>query len=150
MASITIEVSNIIPANIETVYAIIADYNVGHQAILPKPAFREMSVLDGGVGAGTRLHVHVKIYGQSYYYDQIVEEPEPGRVIIERDINTGQFSTFTLEPLSDNQTCVKITAVNPLRPGIMGLIERISQPRIIGNLFKIELQNLADYVTHTK
>lgn len=147
MQTITIEMSNIIPAPIETVYSVIADYKVGHQAILPKPAFREMKVLEGGYGAGTRLSVHVRLWGQSYYYDQIVEEPIRGQVLVEREMNTGQVTRFTLKSLSDTQTQVTIMSVNPLSSGFKGFLERISQPMIIRNLFKIELENLADYVT---
>lgn len=146
METIIIEASRVIPANIKTVYDVIADYEGGHQAILPKPAFREMNVLEGGYGAGTRLRVHVRIWGQSYYYNQIVEEPEPGRVILERDLDTGQYTTFTLDSLSDNSTKVTITSVNPLSEGIKGFLERISQPTIISNLFKQELRNLENYV----
>ena len=147
MRTITVEASRVIPANVETVHAVITDYHKGHPAILPKPAFKEMKVLDGGYGAGTRLHVHVRLWGQSYYYNQIVEEPVPGRVIVERELDTGQITTFTLEPLSDNSTQITITSVNPLSKGFKGFLERISQPSIIGGLFKTELENLADYVT---
>lgn len=147
MKTITIKVSDTVPANVEAVYAVIADYNVGHQAILPRPAFREMKVLEGGYGAGTRLHLHVRVWGQSTYFEQVVEEPEPGRVLIERDINTGQYSTFTLESLSDRETQVTITSVMPISRGLKGFLERMSQPAIISKLFKTELQNLADYMT---
>ncbi len=147
MTTIDVEVSDIIPANIETVYAVIADYEVGHQAILPRPAFKEMKVVEGGYGAGTRLKLHIRLWGQSYYYEQVVEEPEVGRVILERDVKTGQVSTFTLEPLSDTSTQVTITANVPLSKGLRGVLERLSQPTIMRNLFTIELKNLADYVS---
>lgn len=149
MASITVSVTDIIPANHEVIYTVIADYHTGHQAILPRPAFKEMKVLEGGFGAGTRTHIHVRIFGQSYYYEQIIEEPEVGRILVERDIHTGQTSTFTLDPLSENETWVTITAIQPLSAGFKGLLERISQPTIMRNLFKTELQQLADYVTRT-
>lgn len=147
MTTITIEVSDVIPATIKVVYHVIADYKIGHQAILPKPAFQEMKVIEGGYGAGTRLKTHIRIWGQSYYYEQIVEEPVPGQVLIERDVNTGQVSTFTLTPLSETSTQVTITSDIPLSRGFRGLLERFSQPTIVANLFKVELKNLADYVS---
>ena len=150
MRSITITVSETVPANIETVYSVIADYQIRHQAILPRPAFQEMKVLEGGFGSGTCLHVHVRIWGQSYFYEQIVEEPIMGRILIEREINTGQTTTFTLQALAGNQTQVTITSVNPLSTGFRGYLERISQPSIIGNLFKKELQNLIEYVAQNE
>lgn len=150
MTSVTIRVTDIIPASSEAVYNVIADYHVGHQAILPRPAFREMKVLEGGYGAGTCIHLHTQMWGISNYYDQIVEEPEPGRVLIERDVNTGQYTTFTFEPLSDTQTRVTIESVMPLSKGIRGVLERMSMPAVARNLFKEELQNLAKYVTQSE
>lgn len=150
METMTIEASDIIPANAETVYAVIADYEVGHQAILPRPAFREMTVLEGGYGAGTRIHLHVRVWGQSSYFEQIVEEPEPGRVIVEREVHTGQYTTFTLDPISDNQTRVTITSVMPISSGWRGWLERFAQPSIMRNLFEEELGKLADYVTRNE
>lgn len=146
MKTIHVEASHIIPANIETVYSIIADYHVGHQAILPRPAFQEMQVIEGGYGTGTHIKLHVKVFGQSYYYNQVVSEPEPGRVIRETDVNTGQYSEFTLEPVSDNQTRVTIVGKMPASSGIKGFLERITQPVIVGGMFKTELKNLEAYV----
>lgn len=147
MTMITVEVHDVVPANIKTVYAVIADYEVGHQAILPRPEFKEMKVIEGGYGAGTRLKLHIRLWGQSYYYEQVVEEPDVGRVILERDVNTGQVSTFTLEPLSETSTRVTITANVPLSKGLRGVLERLSQPTIMRKLFTIELKNLAAYVS---
>ncbi len=146
MTSVTVSVTDIIPANHEQVYSVIADYHKGHQAILPRPAFQEMKVLEGGYGAGTRIYIHTKMWGISNYYDQIVEEPEPGRVLIERDVNTEQYTTFTFEPLSDTQTRVTIASVMPLSKGIRGAFERVTLSPVARKLFKTELQNLADYV----
>ena len=51
----TIRVTGIarIDAPAAKVYGILADYHVGHPSILP-PAFRNLIVEEGGVGAGTR------------------------------------------------------------------------------------------------
>lgn len=146
MSTLTIEASRIIRADADMLYDVISDYEVGHQAILPRPVFQEMTILSGGRGAGTRIKLHVKMFGQSYYYDQIVEEPEPGRVLVERDINTGQWSSFILEPLGDGQTRVTIRSEMPISSGIKGFLERISQPSIVGKLYKQELENLDNYV----
>src|SRR5437773_7574984 len=88
-----------IDARPEQLYAIITDYRVGHPAILPKPYFTELTVEKGGQGAGTVLWVSLRAFGKDYRYHQLVTEPEPGRVIVETDIETGQYSTFTFEPL---------------------------------------------------
>jgi len=150
MTSQTVSVSKIIPANNEAIYSIIADYRVGHQAILPRPAFQEMKVIEGGYGAGTRTHIHMRVLGQSVHMEHLIEEPQPNYELIERDVNTGGMTTFKLEPLSDEETRVTIHTVQPISKGFRGLLERISQPSIMRNLFKTELENLSEYVTRNE
>lgn len=139
--------SAIINAPRETVYAVIADYEVGHQAILPKPYFKRMTVLEGGQGAGTEIEVDMEVFGVEASYHQRVSEPELGHVIVERDINTGLASTFYLKSMNaDTQTEVKIVAEIALSGGIRSLMERLFNPLIIGHILKKELQNLQAYV----
>lgn len=146
MKTITVSVTETIPANHEAIYAVIADYHVGHQAILPRPAFREMIVIEGGYGAGTRTKIHVRMFGQSVYMEHLIEESIPGYELVERDVSTGGVTTFKLNPLLDNETEVTIHTIQPTSNGLMGFIERLSQPTIMRNLFKTELQNLKTYV----
>lgn len=147
MNTIHAEASHVINARPEEIYAVISDYRVGHPAILPKPYFSELTIEQGGQGAGTVLRFHVTIWGQKLYYHQRVSEPEPGRVLVETDIETGQYSQFTLEPLNGGQqTRVTISSEAPASPGFKGVMERMTQPSIAGRLFKQELRNLEDYV----
>lgn len=140
-----VEASAVIDARPEDIYAVISDYHVGHPAIVPKPYFEEIKVEKGGQGAGTVIRLKMKIFGQEYNYHQIVTEPEPGRVLVETDINTGQYSKFIVEPVG-KQTQVTIFAHFPGKPGIAGLIEKWMNPLITRQLFKKELRQLADYV----
>lgn len=57
MPYIEAKYSHIIPVNPEKVYAVIADYEEGHHAILPKEYFSSMKVLKGGQGTGTVIEV---------------------------------------------------------------------------------------------
>lgn len=139
--------SAVIDAPPEAVYAVISDYRVGHPAILPKPYFEEMIVVEGGQGAGTLINLHMSVFGKSYHYRQVVSEPKLGRIIEEKDLDTGQTTTFTIDPVADGtKTRVTITSFFPTRAGIMGMIERLSQPLIARHIYKQELQNLADYL----
>src|SRR5690349_13063520 len=121
---IHVQASHIIDARPEQVYAVISDYEVGHPAILPK-YFTSLRVVKGGQGAGTELYVDLKVYGQEFHYHQIVTEPEPGRTLVETDVETGQFSRFTFEPLNGGQqTKVTIFSEFPASPGFKGLMEK--------------------------
>jgi Polyketide cyclase / dehydrase and lipid transport len=144
--AIVVNASKVINARPEEIYAILSDYRVGHAAILPKPYFTEMIVEQGGQGAGTILRLKMNVFGQEYTYHQIVTEPEPGRLLVDTDMETGQFSSFTLEPLNGGaQTRVTIHAEFPGKTGIAGWLEKLMQPPITRYIFKKELRNLADY-----
>lgn len=56
MSNIHVEVSSIIGASPERVYDIISDYHEGHRAILPPQYFTDMTVIEGGKGAGTVVY----------------------------------------------------------------------------------------------
>ena len=58
-----IKESAIIPASTSAVYNVLADYRIGHLAVLPKPYFVDMRVIKGGFGAGTVVEVDMDVYG---------------------------------------------------------------------------------------
>src|SRR5215470_19636891 len=82
-----------------TVYRVIADYNNGHPRILPS-AFRNLVVEKGGVGAGTQTRFDVRAFGQTQSIRHEVFEPEPGRVLLERDRDVDSETTFTVDPVA--------------------------------------------------
>ena len=57
-----VEKSAVIPAQAQKVYDLLADYRVGHPAILPKE-FTKLEVLEGGRGAGTKTRITMKSWG---------------------------------------------------------------------------------------
>ena len=145
-ATFHVEASAVINARPEALHAIIADYKVAHPAILPKPYFTELTVEQGGFGAGTVVRVAVNMWGQEFRYHQIVSEPEPGRTLVETDLDTGQYTTFTFELVNGNQTRLTIASEFPSGPGIAGWIQRVTQPFVVRRLYQQELRNIADYV----
>lgn len=151
MKTIHVNASQIINARSERIYAVIADYQVGHSAILPRPPFTNLTVEKGGQGAGTIVRAQMKVYGKEYTFRQIVTEPEPGRVLVETDMATGQFTQFVFEPQPNgSQTRVTIASEFPRKPGIAGLMEAIMQPVIIRRIYQQELRILAEYVTRAE
>jgi hypothetical protein len=148
MSMIHTKYSAVIDAAPEAIYEVLSDYLVGHKAILPKPYFADMVVREGGRGAGTVIDVHMEVYGvKRSFLGMVVSEPQPGRVLAETVQETGEGSTFTLEPLADGRQ-TRVTIANNVKasPGLAGFMERLINPSITRRIFKKELENLAAYV----
>src|SRR5690606_41828658 len=98
MGQYHVEVSRVIAARPQDIYAVLADYHTTHPNILPSQYFKELTVEEGGVGAGTVFRLRMSVMGASREYRMIVSEPEPGRVMVETDSEAGGVPTFTLHP----------------------------------------------------
>mgnify|MGYP001413434699 CR=1 FL=1 len=146
-----VEVSAVIAARPEAIYAILSDYRAAHQAILPKPYFADLVIEQGGHGVGTVFRVRMDVMGTSTHFHMVVSEPQPGRVLMEADEQAGVVTTFTLEPVADDiQTRVTIASDFRPSPGIKGLAERLMNPPITRRIYRQELQLLADYLQQNK
>ncbi len=143
MSTIHVEVSAIIPARPETIYAILADYRVGHPAILPKPYFTALVLEQGGQGAGTVIQVHMSVMGARRRYHMTVSEPEPGRVLVETDAEAGVVTTFTVEPAGNGEQARVTIATDS--PGGSAL-ERWITPVVTRRIYQKELAQLAAFV----
>jgi hypothetical protein len=147
MSTIHAEVTEVIDAQPESIYAILADYRVSHPAILPKPYFTSVTVEQGGQGAGTIVRADMKVMGTKLAYHLIVSEPQPGRVLMETDAAAGVTTTFTVEPLSGGrQSRVTIATDAATSSGVKGWLERLLNPLVMRRIYQQELQQLARYV----
>ena len=152
MNSLTISASAVINARPEEVYSVIADYRKGHPAILPKENFADLQVESGGYGTGTIIRFRSRVLGTERRFHQIVSEPEPGRVLVEKDIQGPITTTFTVTPVENGQgseeshSQVNITTEMATSPGLQGWVERFVLPRALKPIYKKELQQLAAYV----
>ncbi len=147
MNQIHVEVSDVIAARPEEVYAILADYRVSHPAILPKQYFTELTVEEGGKGAGTIVKVGMEVMGRAFAYRQVISEPEPGHVLSEADVTAGVTTTFTVDPLDGgSRSRVTIATDAAVSSGVAGWLERIFNPPMMRRIYKQELQQLAKYV----
>ena len=144
-----IEVSAAIDAHPADLYAILADYRNSHPAILPKPYFSRLVLDQGGQGAGTIVNVHMDVYGMKRVFQQVVSEPEPGRVLAETDADAGVTTTFTVDPINgSHRSLVTITTLSRTGPGLQGLVERVLMPFILRRIYKETLGLLAEYARH--
>ncbi len=145
MSEIRVEVSAHIPAPPTVVYGILADYRVGHPGILPPEYFRDFTVEEGGVGAGTIIRFRMVGLGASRTTRGRVEEPEPGRVLVERYDETGAVTRFTVNPEAAGSRVTFTTVWNA--GGLRGLVERLMAPPFLRRVYASELANLARAAT---
>jgi hypothetical protein len=143
------EATRIVEAAPEKVYAVFSDYEKAHPAILPKPYFDELTIEEGGQGAGTILRVTMKALGVENRYRLTVTEPEPGRRMVEADAEAGVETTFLVEPQDNGrQSQVTIRIDTEASPGLMGQVERLIVPPYTRRILNKELQLLADYLAN--
>lgn len=146
MSKLHVEESIVINAVPERVYTVLSDYHTGHPAILPKQ-FTGLEVEEGGQGAGTVLWVHMNVMGSKRSFHMKVSEPEPGRVLVESDLDSDLVTTFRIDPIDGAAKCrVTIASDFTPSPGFSGLIERYLSPPLTRRIYRQELQNLAQYV----
>ena len=143
-----VSASAIIPARRERVYSLIANYHDGHPRIVPKQ-FSNLTVEQGGVGAGTIIRFQMSIFGKKQNCRAAISEPEPGRVLVETYLDsTGAVTTFTVDPgTAPADSRVTISTQLPVRNGFLGQMERTFATLLLRPLYKKELENLARVAT---
>jgi hypothetical protein len=144
MSTITVTVSSAVEAPAAIVYNILADYN-HHRHILPPKYFPGLDVTAGGVGDGTRFTLHAMSFGGKTQMHMAVTEPEPGAVLVERDVNTGLVTTFTVKPISPTESQVTFATVWQPQSGLKGLIDRYTTPFFMRLVYREEMKILNDY-----
>jgi uncharacterized protein YndB with AHSA1/START domain len=150
MGKITVEQSAVVDAPPDRVYSILADYREGHPRILPKKYFTNLSVEQGGQGAGTILSVTMKVGGRERNSRMEVSEPEPGRVLVERDTRSSSVTTFTVTPEAGGQkSTVRIETEWQGAGGVGGFFERMFAPGMLKKVYAEELE-LLDQVAKGK
>lgn len=137
MSEYVVSASRTMPVPADDVYRVIADFSGAHQRILP-PAFSGFRVESGGVGAGTVMSYTIALGGRRRFIRSRADEPEPGRVLTETDLERGAVTTFTVDPSPDGCT-VTISTRMESAGGLMGVVERFMSPRLLGNLYADEL-----------
>jgi hypothetical protein len=143
-----VSASATIPARRERVYSLIADYQDGHPRILPKQ-FTSLVVEQGGVGAGTIIRFQMRIFGRKQTFRAAITEPDPGRVLVETDLDgNGAVTTFTVNPGSPPaDSHVTISTELRVRSGFLGKIEKTLSTLLLRPTYVQELENLARVAT---
>jgi len=127
----------------QTLYQFIADYKYGHPSILPEKHFSDFAVEKGGYGKDTVVCFRFTLAGNSRKMRVIVDEPIPGKLITETELETGILTSFLFEPVGDDMTILKITS-EWKKEGFMGLIEKIFVPIMMKKVFEKQFENIRD------
>jgi hypothetical protein len=139
MSRVVAEESRTIGAPAQVVYGLLADYRVGHASILP-PAFTDLVVDEGGYGAGTRIHFNARLLGRTDALSAVIEEPEPGRVLVERYPDRGMVTTFVVDP---DPTGCHVTIRTEIEASPVGaFFQRLIVPPLLRRIFRAELLNI--------
>ena len=130
------------------VYTLIADYQAGHPRIVPPEYFSNIVVEEGGYGAGTRIRFDARLLGIRQRARAVIEEPEPGRVLLER-LDVGWVTTFTVDAAGAAACTVTIATEVPPKGGITGWFERFVAARVLPKIYRAELTRI-DQVAREK
>ena len=137
--------SGSVGASAAVAYRLIADYQGGHQRILPTKYFGNLRATKGGYGEGTEIAFEMYPFGMKRAAQQArarVTEPEPGRVLVETDLDRGVVTTFTVEPTGPTSSRVEFVTTLPRKPGILGAIEKSVAALFLSIVYEAELQQL--------
>jgi hypothetical protein len=140
VAEIIISETAVMQAAPEVVYGIFADYHEAHPGVLPRPHFGALVVERGGTGAGTRFRVDIRQGRGRKTYRMDVTEPQPGRVLVESDLDSDLTTTFTVEPADGGSRVTITTRFTQGGPG--GWLMRTFGPRLARPIYREELRNV--------
>jgi len=91
----------------------------------------------------------MSLFGRRQTFRAAITEPEPGRVLVETDLNgNGAVTTFTVNPGgAPADSHVTISTELPVRAGFLGKIERTATTMLLRPIYLKELENLARVAT---
>lgn len=135
----------------EEIYAVLADYRYEHAHIVPSKYLRNLEVEAGGVGAGTVIRYRARAFGIERPSRAVISEPEPGRVLVEKETTSTLQTTFTVTPTDDPQQAHLqiatrwIPSRNPFK-----MAEQALYPVIMRDMYTRSLQLIAQYVAEKR
>jgi len=143
---IHVKKERVIDANPEIVYDTLADYK-GKRKQLLTPNFQDYAVERGGQGSGTMLRYRLQAAGRERPYHISVQEPVKGQVLVERDTDSSQVTTWSITPVeAGRKTKVKVESEWTGGRGIGGFFERTFAPRGLRHIYKTMLSRLEEQV----
>jgi hypothetical protein len=145
MARASASAEKVVDADPGTVYAILADYRTHHPRIMPPAYFSDLEVEEGGIGEGTVFHITLRLLGKRDRLHMRVSEPEPGRTLVETNLDTGVDTVFAVEPAPGGATRLRISSEWDAH-GFRGLFDRLVATRLLRRILSKQLDELGRYL----
>jgi hypothetical protein len=134
--------SAIVKAPPSVTFGILADYRNGHPRILPRKYFADLVVEQGGIGGGTVIRFRMKSFGTTRQFRAEVSEPVPGQVLVERDVDSGVRTTFTVASRNEGRESEVSIETEWQTRGFRGWLEGLLAPAFLRVVYQEELRNL--------
>lgn len=144
MSTVSVTVSSDVQAPAEAVYNVLADYS-HHRNILPPRFFPGLDIVEGGYGEGTRFILHARTLTGKTRMHMAVTEPQPGSVLVERDVNTNLVTAFTVKPTGLSESNVTFQTVWQPQTGLKGALDRLTTPFFMQIVYRQEMAILNAY-----
>lgn len=138
----TVSAERLLDAPPDVIYHCIADYREHHRpdGFLP-PAFSDLQISHGGVGAGTEVSWVMDLGGRRRTIAATISEPDPGHILVETA--AGLVTTFTVEPVGRRARVRFETVIDAA--GLEGLTTRLFAARLIRPIYEDEMGRLEGY-----
>lgn len=135
-----------LPFPAATVYAIVADVRDHHFRVVPESVDRSTyRVLEGGYGAGTVVEYQTAISRIDHPLRYLVEEPEPGRVVVFRHEGGLVEKRYEVDAAGP-AACTMTSRVRVARrAGFLGIIDRLLGRSFIQRMAEQKLDNIEQY-----
>jgi|tagenome__1003787_1003787.scaffolds.fasta_scaffold19380290_1 hypothetical protein len=143
MATVSVAAEASVGAPARLVYDLITNFLEHHPRFLPNN-FSDLEVEQGGVGAGTIITFTVSALGRERRYRLRIDEPVPGRVMIESDTLSDMVTTWTVTPEGDASR-VRIETRWEGAEGMPGFFEGLLVPPTMRRIYNEELRRLDRY-----
>jgi hypothetical protein len=128
MTQITVVVERVVAAAPTTVIDALGDYT-GIRAETWPDMITDYEVLDGGMGAGTRIRYQLHATRRRIRtVEAVVSAPEPGRTLIEADQNSTLRTVWTVQPADAGTSRISVETSWAGATGIGGFFERAFAP----------------------
>jgi Polyketide cyclase / dehydrase and lipid transport len=135
MAQVEVTAEGIVRAPADRVLAALADY-AGTRPRMLTGQFSEYRVLDGGQGAGTRVHWKLAATRKRVRDQDVVVTTAPDGGLVERDTNSSMVTTWTVAAADAGVSTVRVHTTWQGAGGIGGFFERTFAPRGLGRIYE--------------
>ena len=95
----------------------------------------------------------MRIFGKMQTFRAAITEPEPGRVLVESDLDGAASTTsFIVDARDQNRSCEVTIATERIteRSGLLGVLERFLAISFLQRIYRAELKMLSDLALNNR